>query len=1192
MNKKILLFTTFCFLSLHADFLDTFGFGTATIDVVLGPQKEEDIRQLKAAIEEHNNQEYKEQESLRVNAERLKAKIDEIEAFVAQNHVTDSFIQQKLIGLQSSYQVIIAIKGIKKDLNETLKQHLSLLESQLNDDLKEASDVEKLVYNFEDLQNLNRKIMSQEDKWSHYCAEKNEIVIDLENSKKRADSAKKVYDQKIYQENELRKKIYTDEHVSQNQIDLLSIETQLADYEYQQFLAKIEERSARLKFLTEAAAIENKKLQKIKKKRDSVIARTLRVDKQDIESAQKKLNEQKHRYLVLTDQYLQKIEYFNAQQEFLKKDLKYLEERYADASSESQNIDEWTNSPTTVQGYLSFVDRGVKKTEITLLDSQIEYQKAEIELEKTKFKEYELNLKIVESWYNIKHQKFGSSDKLLKDITYYQDMTAEFSREKTMYSDKRYAVINRLNLLNRSLSNIKIKLEELLDKTSYMFRRDEQSYRHCVDQLKRAQILLVRQIELIGHLIESYSNIFITLDSYEKQIGSTIVELQKASLWQRSGGAISREGLQNIVPDIYSFFVDVFSLGSSYVDSLSITFVLEKITKNIYSPITLLLFIFKILFCFIVFGLFRRYGLLIADLFLDIAPEFPGVYFFSRLAAVLIQFIHKYQTSVFIWFLCFYYVAIEQYIDMYPSVVFYLFSIPFLLGLIHLFINFVSAFNKQHDYQLFRENFQDRFVFSIGFFLYSSVILLFFREAFIAVTYMKSELPGILLAFYSIIVRILLLSLIRKEDILTVISPKNQFGLWLARIVNDYYYAILGVIITVMVLSDPHIGGYDNLIAYLMWGVTGTIVIVRVLFLLYAFVRRTSSYFFFSFDDESMDERFQHAKTWYGVLVICIFILFFIMGIVLIAWCWGKTIPMHSLSDFFSTQRLSIGFKDGQYQKVSIIDLIRTFLFIPGSFLVGYLVDKFVLHRIYMVLLVDPGVHNAVSTISYYLVVISIITLGLCQEGFGFLVSYYILPILVGMAWAVRDVFNDFVAYFVLLVQRPVKVGDYIKISDEVKGVVRKITPRTVVLRREQSYHLIIPNSKFMQDVIFNWDYTRSFIAFPDIHVGVRYSVDPEHVKKILMQAVDSVLNVLKIPPPVIRLDEFSPSGYVFMVRGFISSEMTLEQWNIASDVRLSIVKALHKNNIELAYPVRIVRTVTSGADQQYLQPVTEDTKL
>ena len=650
--------------------------------------------------------------------------------------------------------------------------------------------------------------------------------------------------------------------------------------------------------------------------------------------------------------------------------------------------------------------------------------------------------------------------------------------------------------------------------------------------------------------------------------------------------------MQNIIPDTYSFFVDVIALGSAYIDQITSTSLITKMADAIDSPMSLFYILCKLLFCIMLFLLFRHYGLLFADLFLEVEPEYRGVYFFSRLAAVVLKFLHQYQVSMFIWLIAFYYVGVQQVIDMYPTVLFYLLSIPFLISIIRLFMIYVITFNKEHDYQLFRENFEYRFNFSIGIFLYSSVILLFFREAFIAATYMKSELHGILLAFYSIIVRVLLLTLIKKEDILMVIPAKNSFGLWIYRIVEEYYYALVVAVVTVMVLSDPHIGGYDNLIAYLFWGITGTIVITRILFLLYAFVRRSSAYFFFSLDDESMDERFQHAKTWYGVVVICVFLLFLIAAVVLIAWCWGKTIPINSLSDFFSAQRLSIGFKDGQYQRVSIIDLIRTFLFIPGGFLVGYLVDKFVLHRIYMVLLVDPGVHNAVSTISYYLVVISVITLGLCQEGFGFLVSYYILPILVGMAWAVRDVFNDFVAYFVLLIQRPVKVGDYIKISDEVKGVVRKITPRTVVLRREQSYHLIIPNSKFMQDVVFNWDYTRSFIAFPDIHVGVRYSVDPEQIKKLLAQSVDSVLNVLKIPPPVIRLEEFGPSGYIFMVRGFISSEMTLEQWNIASDVRLAIVKVLHKNNIELAYPVRIVRTIATGSDQQYLQPMSEGTKL
>jgi small-conductance mechanosensitive channel len=1191
MKKKIIILASLLCLNVYGDLLDNFGFGTATIDVVLGDQKEKDIRQLKTTIDEYKNQEQKEQEVLRGKADHIKARIDELDALIASGS-HDQSIQQKLVGLQSSYQVLARIKSIKKDYSDSLKQHLALLEAQVNDDIQDLFDVQKTVYSFEDLQTLTRKIMSQEDKWAHLGAEKNEINVDLENSKKRIDITKKFYDQKLHEENELRKKLYTEENVSQSQIDLLSIETQLADFEYQAVLAKVEERTARLKYLTEAVTIENKKLQKLKKKRDSVIARALRVDKQDIESAHKKMNEQKQKYLALTDQYLQKIEYFSTQQEALKKDFHYLEERYADVTSDSQNLDEWTSAPATVQGYLSFVDRGVKKAEIALLDAQIESQRTAIELEKTKFKEYELNLQVVQSWYNIKHQKFGSSDKLLKTIADYQDTVAECSREKSMYDDKRYAVINRLNLQNRSLSNIKIKLEELTEKSRYLFRKEEQNYNHCTDQLQRAQLLLTRQIELTGHLIESYSTILVTLGSYEKQIGSTIVELQRASLWQRSGGAISREGLQNIVPDTYSFFVDVLALGTSYVEQINLATIIKKLGDIFYSPIGVFLILCKLLLCFILFLLMSHYGLALADLFLEVGPEYRGVYFFSRLAAVCLQFFHTYQWSMFLWLVGFYYVAIEQVVDMYPTVVFYLISIPYLIGLIRLFINFVIVFNKNHDYQLFRENFEDRFNFSIGIFLYASVLLLFFREAFIAATYIKSELPGILLAFYSIIVRVLFLSLIRKEDLLAIIPSKNVLSSWITSIVDKYYYALLGAVVTIMILSDPHIGGYDNLIVYLLWGIGGTILTVRGLFLFYAFVRRTSSYLFFSLDEESIDERFQHAKTWYGILVICIFAVFLITGAMLVAWCWGKSIPLNSLSEFFSAQRLSIGFTDGQYQKVSIIDLIRTFLFIPASFLVAYLVDKFVLHRIYMILLVDPGVHNAVSTISYYLVVISVITLGLCQEGFGFLVAYYILQILFGMEWAVRDVFNDFVAYFVLLIQRPVKVGDYIKISDEVKGVVRKITPRTVVLRREQSYHLIIPNSKLMQEVILNWDYTRSFIAFPDIQVGVRYSNDPEQIKKILSQAVDSVLNVLKIPPPVIRLDEFSPSGYVFMVRGFVSSEMTLEQWNIASDVRLAIVKALHKNNIELAYPVRIIRTIANGTEHQYLQPGEETTKI
>ena len=46
-----------------------------------------------------------------------------------------------------------------------------------------------------------------------------------------------------------------------------------------------------------------------------------------------------------------------------------------------------------------------------------------------------------------------------------------------------------------------------------------------------------------------------------------------------------------------------------------------------------------------------------------------------------------------------------------------------------------------------------------------------------------------------------------------------------------------------------------------------------------------------------------------------------------------------------------------------------------------------------------------------------------------FIISYHCL-----LVWHLARNFNDFIAYFVLLVQRPLKVGDYIQLNDEVKG--------------------------------------------------------------------------------------------------------------------------------------------------------------
>ncbi len=136
---------------------------------------------------------------------------------------------------------------------------------------------------------------------------------------------------------------------------------------------------------------------------------------------------------------------------------------------------------------------------------------------------------------------------------------------------------------------------------------------------------------------------------------------------------------------------------------------------------------------------------------------------------------------------------------------------------------------------------------------------------------------------------------------------------------------------------------------------------------------------------------------------------------------------------------------------------------------------------------------------------------------------------------------------------------------------MRNITPKSVTLRKKNSTTIVVPNTQIINNPIVNWNYARNFIAFNDIVLIISLKEDPSKVKDLLFSAVDAHPKILKNPKPVIRLDEFRPDGFEFMVRGFLSSNFTLDQWDIASEVRLSIVKILRDNNIEIAMPVRIL---------------------
>ena len=481
------------------------------------------------------------------------------------------------------------------------------------------------------------------------------------------------------------------------------------------------------------------------------------------------------------------------------------------------------------------------------------------------------------------------------------------------------------------------------------------------------------------------------------------------------------------------------------------------------------------------------------------------------------------------------------------------------------------AYAITHDYPFCSENAQDRLLVFLYWFLSVTFFIFLFREAFILATYKRSELPDILLASYSAFVRILLLFLIRKEDIIGLLPLKSAWGIRAARFVEYYYHFLLLICIFIMVLMDPHIGGYNNLVQYIVWGVVGTCIVLKAILFFYSFLRRSSAVIFLKEENDTLEERFPLGKSCYALTVVTLFISFMVVGFLAIAWIWGKPVSFQSVMHFFTTERLVIG-SGTSLQKMSLFKVLKIVSFIPLAFLVAVISDRFVINRLFAVLFVSPGVQNAISTISYYIVVIVVVVLTLWSEGLGYVIAFAIAPILLSAVWAFREIFNDFVAYFVILIQRPIKVGDYIKLDEETCGVVRNITPRTVVLRRKRGFCIIIPNSRILRDTVTNWDYNLNYISCPDITFTLTFKEDPKEVIDLLEKAIVGVPAVLRSPSPVIRFEEFSEMGYTILVRVFTGPEKTLLQWDIASDVRIAVVKTLKEHNIKIGVPLRFIQ--------------------
>jgi potassium-dependent mechanosensitive channel len=270
------------------------------------------------------------------------------------------------------------------------------------------------------------------------------------------------------------------------------------------------------------------------------------------------------------------------------------------------------------------------------------------------------------------------------------------------------------------------------------------------------------------------------------------------------------------------------------------------------------------------------------------------------------------------------------------------------------------------------------------------------------------------------------------------------------------------------------------------------------------------------------------------------------------------------LSEIFKLFTAPI-FQMGEEQ-ISLIWVLRLIISsIVLAFLTA-LVKRFLKHRLLGKLGIDPGNREALSTlISYTFGAIGCVIV-IQLSGFN-LATFAVIAggLGVGIGFGLQDVTKNLVSGITLLIERKLKVGDFIQL-DTISGYIDEISIRSAVIRTLDGNEVIIPNSLLVESRIINKSYTnlKGLIRIP---VGIAYGSDPILVTEVLLNSAYMDNNILYQPPPKVVFIGFGDNALNFEL--FVWVNTIDKELLIKSSLYFIIEYNLRSSGIQIPFPQR-----------------------
>ena len=211
-----------------------------------------------------------------------------------------------------------------------------------------------------------------------------------------------------------------------------------------------------------------------------------------------------------------------------------------------------------------------------------------------------------------------------------------------------------------------------------------------------------------------------------------------------------------------------------------------------------------------------------------------------------------------------------------------------------------------------------------------------------------------------------------------------------------------------------------------------------------------------------------------------------------------------------------------------------------------------------------PGSRYALTAMSRYALVFVgvLLVFGLLGVTWSS-VQWLVAAIGVGLGFGLQEIFANVVSGLLLLVERPVRIGDTITVGG-VTGTVTKIRIRATTIQDWDFKELVVPNKDLVTGHLLNWTLSDAANRVTVV-VGVAYESDADQVTRVLREIAAAEPLVLETPAPKVTFEEFGDSALKFSIRAFVQD--VEERLPAVHALHVAIARRFRDERIEIAFP-------------------------